>query len=71
MCPLRDYTCLNCEAELTDMLVSNSETPTCEKCGSDQLQPHLSTHGGYSIKWSRGDSAVKKSAGSFKKGGSQ
>lgn len=67
--PLRDFDCLNCGAEMTDVIVRSSDTPTCEKCGSDQLEAKLSAHGGYSIKHRKGDSAVKASAGSFKKPG--
>lgn len=39
--PLFQYACKKCRAE-SEILVRGSETPSCPKCGSDDLMKQLS-----------------------------
>lgn len=65
--PLRDYKCIGCGHVVEYLIRSDADVPTrCEACGSEQVEPCVSAHGGYSMD-SGPASVTPKGSGSFKK----
>lgn len=63
--PLKDYRCIDCGHVVEYLIRSDADVPTrCEACGSEQIEPCVSAHGG--IQGNFG-TVPKNNAGSFKK----
>lgn len=65
--PLKDYKCIDCSHVVEYLIRSDADIPTrCEACNSENIEPCISSHGGYNGDFGP-SSVTPRGAGSFKK----